>query len=52
MVCPECGKRLEIAVCVGPHPRYRHIQSVNCTPEQEARFRELQEIERKARYRR
>ena len=52
MVCPECGKRLEIAVCVGPHPRYRHISTLKLTEEQEARFRELQEMERNARYRR
>lgn len=52
MVCPECGKRIEIPVCVGPHPRYRHIRSVRVTEEEEAHFRFLQELDRKERYRR
>lgn len=38
MTCPECHKKLEIGVCVGPHPRYR-FKDLPLTPEQNERFR-------------
>jgi hypothetical protein len=45
--CPECGKRLEVAVCMGPHPDYKYVSTVDA-----ARFRALQEKERRESYRR
>ena len=46
MTCPECHKHLEIAVCLGPHPRFREIY---LTPARIEYFRERQEQERRER---